>query len=190
MAPTRMAFPLLSPGPPPWSPGSKGLTARPLVVQLVFRMTIFRLEGTSEACPLPSRAQTSPEHDDRDCFPSALNSSHPREFATPLPLWAGFHGCPQSCLPGAYWSLSPSPLGGLESPIPLLLAQVPPGIWLLCVKSEVVLDAMVLDLSSEYWGKMHPGSPGTRSKEPDGSLKIWLRGVACFESLAYPLRSK
>ena len=44
------------------------------------------------------------------------------------------------------------------------------------MKSKVVLEAVVLDLSPEYWGKMYPGSSGTRSSEPDASLKIWLRG--------------
>lgn len=80
---SRMAFSLLSAGLPLCSSGSKELIARPSVVQLTFRMTVFSLEGTSEASPLPTSAQPSPEHDGRECFPSALNSSHSR--SSPLP---------------------------------------------------------------------------------------------------------
>lgn len=33
------------------------------------------------------------------------------------------------------------------------------------------------------WGKMYPGSSGTRRREPDGSLKIELRGWLALKAL-------
>lgn len=129
------------------------------------------MEGTSEAC----RCQILSEHPCRGCLLSAWIP--PTLGSSPLPwhYWLASVAAQRAACLGQ----DPA-CAGLEPPE----TRVPPGIWFLCMKSKVVLEAVAPDLSPSCWRQgvtSCPGSPGTRA-EPSRFLSNWLR-EAWFESL-------
>lgn len=77
----------------------------PSALQLTCRRTVFELEGTSEACLLPDNQYTYPSGTFLQGVSAlCLEFSCSGELTTPLPLWAAFPGCPETHLPGAWWS--------------------------------------------------------------------------------------
>lgn len=135
--PTRTAPPLQA--FPHHSPASRVAVAGVSAVQLTFRMTVFRLEGASEACPLPAST-----HPSGTCL-QGVSSLCPRLPALgahrSLATLGWHHGCPEpTCLEHGgqgctclwdSWSPHPwTPPGPTRNLAPVCESKVVLDVWL------------------------------------------------------------